>query len=100
MLSRWVLLLVLEERKSCVPCACEHTGTFILKEGGSCADQSYGRSLQAFFRCLWYAFSILIRASWRSWKDSLPFQLLVVFEDDNRLAFLNSFFLHGMHFLF
>jgi len=70
----------------------EHKVVFILKEGDSDAAQSYVRNLWAFFHCLWYAISILIRDSWKSWKDSLPFQLLVVFKHDNRLVFLNSFF--------
>lgn len=73
---------------------------FILKEGGLRADQSYGRNLWTFFHCLWYAFPVLIRDSWKSWKDSLPFQLLVVFEDDNRLVFLNSFFFAWYAFAF
>lgn len=70
----------------------EHKVIFILREGGLHAGQSYGRNLWTFFHWLWNAFSVLIRDSWKSWKDSLPFQLLVVFEDDNRLFFLNSFF--------
>lgn len=84
---------MLAEGKSSFLCVNENKGIFILKEGVLHAGPKLWKESVGFLSltlvCL---FQFLIRDSWKSCIDSLPFQLLVVLDDDNRLGFLNSFF--------
>lgn len=66
----------------------------------ACVLSSDGGNLQTCICWCWYAFSFLIRASWKSWKDSVPFSCGLCRWQWTGFSQLSHLFLHGMHFLF